>query len=174
MAGTLEQIEGEVWPEPSFDSHLVTTCHALRKKPIDQFTVEDLRIMIGQNFGVEHLFPYALKVLRSNPLVAGDFYEGDLLKSVLCSDFIRTSDDIHIFQELEALCSLAFDEGVRQIDEDISLTFFGMPPSDFGVDEARVADLRANKLLELEKHQPWTTVLEFMRERGLPVDLSPT
>jgi CDI immunity proteins len=49
MEQTLEQLENEVWGEPEFHSHLVLTCHSLRKKPIDQFTVEDLRIMLGQD-----------------------------------------------------------------------------------------------------------------------------
>ena len=173
MASTLEQIEGEIWPEPDFHSHLVTTCYALRKKPIDQFSVEDLRIMIGQNFGVSHLFLYALKVLRDNPLAAGDFYEGDLLKSVLSSDFVRTSTNDLVLEELGTLCSIALDKAVEQIDEDISFSFGGMPPSDFGIDEATMAEMRANKLLELEKQQPWRTVFKFMRERGLPVGLAP-
>lgn len=42
---SLDQLEGVVWGEPSFDSHVVTTCHRLRTKPIDEFGVEDLRIM---------------------------------------------------------------------------------------------------------------------------------
>lgn len=42
---SLDQLEGVVWDEPSFDSHVVTTCHRLRTKPIDEFGVEDLRIM---------------------------------------------------------------------------------------------------------------------------------
>ncbi len=44
---TLEELEGVVWDEPDSASHLVTTCHALRRKPLGDFSVEDLRIMIG-------------------------------------------------------------------------------------------------------------------------------
>ena len=50
---TLEELEGEVWGEPEFDSHLVSTCHQLRKRPIEDFTTEDLRIMIGKRKGRE-------------------------------------------------------------------------------------------------------------------------
>lgn len=70
---TLEELESEVWPAPDFDSHLVVTCHQLRKKPIEDFTTEDLRIMIGQNIGLQFLMPQAITVLEGNPLADGDF-----------------------------------------------------------------------------------------------------
>jgi len=80
---TLEELEGEEWDEPVFDSHLVTTCHKLRKEPISSFTVEDLRIMIGQNIGLDYLIPIALETLEDNIYAEGDFYCGDLLNAVL-------------------------------------------------------------------------------------------
>jgi contact-dependent growth inhibition (CDI) system CdiI-like immunity protein len=83
---TLQELEGQDWGEPNFPSHLVTTCHALRRKPLRDFTVEDLRIMIGQNIGLQYLVPLAVEHLRRDPFVAGDFYEGDLLAAVLLVD----------------------------------------------------------------------------------------
>ena len=80
---TLEELEGESWGEPPYNSHLVTTCHRLRKVPLAQFTIEDLRIMIGQSFGVKYLLPMALDALKSEPLIQGDYYPGDLLSAVL-------------------------------------------------------------------------------------------
>ncbi|WP_396591639.1 contact-dependent growth inhibition system immunity protein [Allomuricauda sp. R78024] len=83
---TLEILEREQWREPSFDSHLVKTCHALRKKPLREFDNEDLRIMIGQNESLNYLMPLAIDSLKQNILSAGNFYEGDLLERVLKSD----------------------------------------------------------------------------------------
>ncbi|EBA16050.1 hypothetical protein RSK20926_05542 [Roseobacter sp. SK209-2-6] len=80
---TLEQLEGCNWPDPEFASHLVLTCHRLKKKPLNDFTVEDLRIMISQKFSLEFLLPIALERLKENPLCSGDFFEGDLLQAVL-------------------------------------------------------------------------------------------
>ncbi len=80
---TLQELEGEDWGEPPFPSHLVRTCHALRRKPLRDFTVEDLRIMIGQNISLNYLIPLAIEQLRRDPLVAGDFYPCDLLHAVL-------------------------------------------------------------------------------------------
>jgi hypothetical protein len=80
---TLQELEEHDWGEPNFPSHLVTTCHALRRTPLREFTVEDLRIMIGQNIGLKYLVPLAIEQLRRDPLVAGDYYPGDLLEAVL-------------------------------------------------------------------------------------------
>ena len=64
---TLQALENDDWGEPTYPSHLVTTCHALRRKPLKDFTVEDLRIMIGENLSLEYLLPLAIEVLRENP-----------------------------------------------------------------------------------------------------------
>ncbi|MCB0735787.1 MAG: hypothetical protein H6608_11870 [Flavobacteriales bacterium] len=83
---TLEELEQDFWGEPGYDSYLVTTCHALRKKPLNQFDTEDLRIMIGQNISLVHLIPIALEQLTKDILAEGDFYPGDLLKAILSSE----------------------------------------------------------------------------------------
>lgn len=83
QAKTLEQLENEAWPLPNYDSSLVQRCHALRKKPVAEFTTEDLRIMIGQEIGLPFLLPIAIDVLQRDVFAGGDLYEGDLLAAVL-------------------------------------------------------------------------------------------
>ncbi|MFB9862919.1 contact-dependent growth inhibition system immunity protein [Rufibacter immobilis] len=85
---TLEDLEGKIWPpvNSSDSSHLVITCHALRKKKLSTFSIEDLRIMIGQGVGLKYMIPLAIEILRNNILAEGDLYEGDLLMKVLVSD----------------------------------------------------------------------------------------
>lgn len=68
---------------PGFDSRLVQRCEALYGKPLGELSVEDLRLLIGQNIGLEFLVPLAVERLRENPFVGGDYYPGDLLHSVL-------------------------------------------------------------------------------------------
>ena len=94
---TLEQLESSDWGEPDFDSYLVTTIYQLRRKPLSQLTVEDLRIMIGQQIGLRYLVPLAIKRLKDDPLVAGDFHRGDLLKNVLSVEpnFWREHTDLY-------------------------------------------------------------------------------
>jgi hypothetical protein len=82
-AKTIEELEGVVLATPDYDSYVVSTVHRLRKKPIDEFTIEDLRIMIGQGIGLAFLIPLAINALERQPLAEGDFYAGDLLSSVI-------------------------------------------------------------------------------------------
>jgi hypothetical protein len=86
MAKSLNELEaipdltagGEDWP-----SALVCTCKRLYEKPLQDFTIEDLRIMIGQRIGLEFLVPMALERLAENPFAHGDYYPGDLLMNLL-------------------------------------------------------------------------------------------
>ncbi len=85
---TLESLEKKVWPELSeLDKQdwLIVECNELRKKPIKDFTIENLRQMIEQDIGLEFLIPVAIDELEINILAAGDCYPGDLLYNVLNS-----------------------------------------------------------------------------------------
>src|SRR5688572_9404953 len=83
---TLENLEKNIWPKVDFESHLVKRTTYLRKIPLNEFTVEDLRIMIGQSFGLDYLIPLALEKLKVNVLEEGDLFPGDLLQAVVKSD----------------------------------------------------------------------------------------
>jgi hypothetical protein len=83
----LDILDPPAWdPAPPDASFLIKRCHELRTKPLRDFTVEDLRIMIGQNIALQPLVGLALGRLRSDPLLEGDCYPGDLLASVLRVD----------------------------------------------------------------------------------------
>src|SRR5260370_41189859 len=72
---SLQELEGQDWGEGNyFPSHLVRTTHALRRKPLRDFTIEDLRIMIGQHIGLNYLVPLAVEQLQHDPLATCDFY----------------------------------------------------------------------------------------------------
>lgn len=79
---TLEELDGQDWGEPTFPSSLVMNCHRLRRVPLGEFTVEDLRLMIGQQISLEYLVPLALEQLAANPFAEGNYYPGDLLMNV--------------------------------------------------------------------------------------------
>lgn len=83
---TLQQLEGKDWGEPTSDSHLVQECHRLHRAPLSNFTVEDLRITIGQDIGLDFLVPLALERLDADPFAEGAHYPCDLLVHVLGSD----------------------------------------------------------------------------------------
>src|SRR3954447_20486803 len=79
---TLDELEGVEWGRPTYDSGLVTNAHRLRRVPLKQYRLEDLRLMIGQQVGVNHLVPRALDHLEAHPLASGDHYPGDVLAAV--------------------------------------------------------------------------------------------
>jgi hypothetical protein len=117
---TLDQLENTIWGEPTgFVTGLIKECHRLRKIPIENFTIENLRVMIGQQIGLKFLIPLALEELKINPLAEGDFYEGDLLCSVLrvLSDFWRNYGYWQV--ELEAIvekATFAIEESRKDMD----------------------------------------------------------
>lgn len=65
------------------ESPMVKKVFNLYEKPLSSFSVEDLRLMIGQEVALEFLMPIAIELLEENPFVSGDYFYGDLLQSVL-------------------------------------------------------------------------------------------
>ncbi len=80
---TLEILEKDAWKYSGSDSTLIDKVHELRKVPLESFTIENLRLMIGQEVGLNYLIPLAIEILKEDLWAEGDYYEGDLLQSVL-------------------------------------------------------------------------------------------
>jgi hypothetical protein len=83
-SSTLEKLEGLDWGDPATgETPMIRKCLALRRKPVADFSIEDLRLALGQQMGVVFLLPLAMHHLEKNPLAQGGLYPGDLLQSVL-------------------------------------------------------------------------------------------
>jgi hypothetical protein len=109
-ARSLDELEGVAWGQSEYDSALVLTCHRLRQKPLLQFTVEDLRVMIGQDIGLPFLIPLAIEELEKDPFACGDFYPGDLLNAVLRIQSVFWEDHVQLSKRLyELVQRLKFD-----------------------------------------------------------------
>jgi len=80
---SLTELEGEDWGFSDDESYVVRNCTNLRHKALKEFSVEDLRIMIGQNIGVKYLVPIALDILDARIFSEGMHYPGDLLCNVI-------------------------------------------------------------------------------------------
>lgn len=102
---SLESLEKKTWPALSSDegSYLIATCNSSRKKQLQDFTTEDLRIMIGQGIGLYFLMPLAIETLTDNLFAEGDIYDGDLLKNVLDVDTKFLDDNKSYWQQLKDL-----------------------------------------------------------------------
>jgi len=159
---TLEEIEKDVWSEPKLGSHLVTTCFALRKKPVDEFTIEDLRIMIGQSIGLPTLLPLALDRLRTEPLAEGDFYPGDLLRSVLTCDILAKGEWSDTHDAVAAICEQAVAATRDGIEDELTNSFGGHLPEDFGLDAEAYARAVDEELQETFKDIPMREVAAFL------------
>jgi hypothetical protein len=109
---TIEEIEGDIWGEPGYSSHLVTAIHALRRKPLQEFTVEDIRITLGQNLSVPLLMPLALEKLAINPLAQGDFYPGDLLIAISRNDV----SDMKLNDQGKQMLKAATERAIEMLD----------------------------------------------------------
>ncbi|MEK5240488.1 contact-dependent growth inhibition system immunity protein [Paenibacillus sp. FSL L8-0470] len=94
---SLQELDGDDWGEPTFNSNLVKTVHRLRTVPLKDFTNEDLRLMIGQKFCLAYLVPIVLERLAVNEFVSGARYTGDLLCAMLDIgyDFWKEHIDLH-------------------------------------------------------------------------------
>lgn len=163
MGKTLEQIENEIWDEPEYDSYLVTTCHKLRKKPIDQFTVEDLRIMISQNIGLNHLLPLAVDVLRENPIAEGDFYQGDLLKAVIGCQSVQTNFGDVDAKELAQICMKAMTKLAIGEAEDL---FWESSPEDYGLSHETIGQNKQARIDEIKQSTPYIEFEAFFKKHG--------
>ena len=81
---SLEQVENHAWGDaPSDATCLMATVHRLRRKPIKDLTVADLRTLIAQRVGLAVLVPRVLQHLEREPYLEADYYPGDLLVAVL-------------------------------------------------------------------------------------------
>ena len=117
---TLEELENDVWPDDSGWA-LINRCNRVRKKPVDELTIEDLRVMIGQNLSLDHLMPIAIDRLEENPLSEGDFYPGDLLQNVIrCRDWMALHPEIR--ERLVKVVNRAIPE-LKSEEEELRLLF---------------------------------------------------
>jgi hypothetical protein len=111
LSKTLEELERDYWGEAAEeDTSLVKRAHRLRQKPLNEFKIDDLRFMLLQQIGVPFLLPLALNHLEANPLVAGNYYPGDLLSSV-----------IHIDQALLSEMPVLMERIVKVVESGIQL-----------------------------------------------------
>lgn len=84
---TIEALEKRNFCNPAeAPTPLTKRCLELLKKPVNEFSIEDLRLMIGQGFSLDYLIPLAIDYLKVDQLAEGDLYPGDLLKSVQSVD----------------------------------------------------------------------------------------
>jgi CDI immunity proteins len=101
---TIESLEKHNYGDPNeAPTTMVRRCLELCKTPLDKFTIEDLRLMIGQEFSLPYLIPLAIEHLRTDIFVEGDLYPGDLLRMVLSVNITFWTQHKHLWTEIHEL-----------------------------------------------------------------------
>ena len=80
---SLEELENSFWEHNDFNSYVVQTVQAARKKPLRELSNEEIRVLTGQRVGLKYILPMAVAILKNDPLAEIRFFEGDLLECVL-------------------------------------------------------------------------------------------
>jgi len=115
---TLEELDGENWGEPTFQSTLVLECHRARRIPLKDFTDEDLRRLIGQKFSLDYVVPLALMRLVNEPF-CGDWYPGDVLDAVLSLPLSFWDGHPQLRQSIDMIVVMAIKK--YEVNEDLHL-----------------------------------------------------
>lgn len=80
----IENLEKNNWGEVSQDeSSIVQRLYRLRKVPLDEFAIDDIRFMIIQEQGLPYLLTLAIEILEKDLLAEGNYYEGDVLGAIM-------------------------------------------------------------------------------------------
>jgi len=79
---SIEDLDGPWGRAPEDATPMVQRAHRLRVLPIGDLEADDLRFLIGQEVGLDHLVPLAMDLLRKDPLQEAALYPGDLLAAV--------------------------------------------------------------------------------------------
>ncbi len=80
---TLNALMGWAADKPPFETSLIEKCAIALATPIDDLSIEQLRLLISQKFGAEHSLDRAADILEANPMASGDLFEGDLLRACM-------------------------------------------------------------------------------------------
>jgi hypothetical protein len=101
---SFETLENHHWGDlETAKTNLVKRCMELSKVSVGNFTVSDLRVMIGQKLGLQYLIPLAIEKLQDNIFVDSELYAGDLLESVLRIDTLFWDDNKSCWKQLNDL-----------------------------------------------------------------------
>jgi hypothetical protein len=106
---SLQNLEKGPVTAVEYSSNLVKRCTELSSQPLNEYSVEDMRVMIGQQIGLDFLVPLALDQLNTNILSEGDYYPGDLLTAVLKIDKVFWSKNILLLKRMSELVGINKD-----------------------------------------------------------------
>ncbi len=80
---SIAELENIACTDCGLDSYVVRTSVNALKKPLNQLSIEEVRLFITQKLGVKYLLPIAVSALEDDLFQKVQYYDGDLLNAVL-------------------------------------------------------------------------------------------
>jgi hypothetical protein len=114
---SLQELDGDDWGDPeTAETPMIGRVLALRRKPLRDLTDGEVRLAIGQKVGFPIVLEVAVRRLRADPLIEGDYYPGDVLAALVRLDEAdwRGRDDLHA--DPEALFCQAMEQSTENAD----------------------------------------------------------
>ena len=123
---TLGVLIGWLPDPPPYPTPLVERCNKALGTEFSDLSAEQLRLMIGQQIGLEVLLPRAFEILRENPLVCVTLYDGDLLTACLRVDAAFWIEHPDLWRDLDGLLQ-GLDDTLASLNEARSMFGAGNP-----------------------------------------------
>ncbi len=80
---SIEELSGYCWLESDFGSHVVMTSHAMRRKPLDELSLEDIRMGTMQHIGPTYLIPVAIEAVENDPMAESFNFPAEITLQLL-------------------------------------------------------------------------------------------
>lgn len=120
----LENLEKNNWGDvPHDESSIVQRLCRLRKVPLEEFTIDDIRFMIIQEAGLPYLLTLAIEILKNDLLAEGNYYEGDLLGAIMKIKPTNWKGNLELWTEIDTLIKVRLEE-LRQLTPKLDITNF--------------------------------------------------
>ena len=158
---SLQQLECEVWDERDATTRLVQRVLLLRKLPIEDFSLGDLRCLILQQISLEILLPRAFPILEINPLIESEYYPGDLLMSVLALGLGHPQLARHKERTLQIALN-AFSNLKAERLLEFERLFRGLAPEEFGLTPEAYEKSKRAAMTEIEKSMIGKELISFI------------
>jgi hypothetical protein len=128
---SLQEIDGDDWGDPeTAETPMIGRVLALRRKPLRDLDDGEVRLAVGQKVGFPIVLEVAIRRLRADPLIEGDYYPGDVLAALVRLDEVDWGGRDDLRSELEALFRQAMEQSTEDTDafrESLQLPSSGRP-----------------------------------------------
>jgi hypothetical protein len=104
---SIDELEGASLLPP-YPTGMVERIARVRGIPVSQLPLGDVRLLVSQDHGIEHLLPLALEQLERDPLLWAELYNGDLLLAALHAQ-AKYPEAAAFTTRLRAVVSLALE-----------------------------------------------------------------